>query len=153
MARAAEAEFTVTITDIAGEQRVLLVRGRYMVRAVLEAISAADGVPVERLRLSFGLLLLDDARTLSDYNLQEGAVLTLVRNAAPLTPVAWLWGGDVKMRAYSCCFACYCCECVGLVVAALPLPLFICFCCAALCFAFAAGRLPLCYCYRCSDSR
>ena len=81
----ARARFTVTITTIAGEQRELRVCGSYLVRAVLADISRVDGVPVERLCLCFGLLLLENLRTLSDYNIQKGVWLTLVRNTQPLT--------------------------------------------------------------------
>ena len=73
--------FKIMIASPAGEVFQLLVRGALLVEHLRLGIAQRGGHPPAQLRLLFNDRQLVDGRTMSDYNIQRGAVITLVKLA------------------------------------------------------------------------
>ena len=75
----ARVRFEVTIVSPAAEAFQLLASGAFLVEQLRLGIARRVGHPPAWLRLLFGDRQLADGGTLSDYNIQEGTVITLVK--------------------------------------------------------------------------
>ena len=99
-ARAARVPFQVGVVSAGGAEFRLRVSGPLLVEVVRDMAAAQVGHPARHSRLLLDQRQLEDGRTLRDYNVQPGALLTFVRLEVPfMVVVHWAYPTPLDILA------------------------------------------------------
>ena len=75
----AHAAFTISVRPLSGSSFPVSVDPSDTIASLKQQIEGIDGMPVANQRLIFAGRQLEDSRTISDYNIQAGSIVNLVR--------------------------------------------------------------------------
>ena len=84
----AHAAFTITVRPLSGSTFPVSVDSSDTVESLKQQIETIDGMPVATQRLIFAGRQMEDGRTLADYNIQAGSMVTVVRRLTLSSPGA-----------------------------------------------------------------
>jgi hypothetical protein len=68
----------IVIKTLAGKEINLDVEQSYTIEHVKELISNIEGIQPVNQRLVYSKMILEDGRTIGDYNIEEGAIIFLI---------------------------------------------------------------------------